>query len=84
MELNINVLVCSGDRIVVFAGRRVVPTYRRLRRVLVSCVSTIDAYRMWAVVVVQHFERIPGTVDPAEQPVWCSTFSCCRRKVDWK
>jgi hypothetical protein len=35
------------------------------------------------VVVVQHFERVPGTVDPAEQPVWCSTFSCCRRKVDW-
>ena len=70
MELNINILVCLGDRIVVFAGRRGVPTYRKIRRVLVSCVRRLDAHRMWVVVVVQHFERLPGTVDLAKQPVW--------------
>ena len=39
MELDIDVLVRLGDCIVVFADGRVVPTYRRLRRVFGKCVS---------------------------------------------
>jgi hypothetical protein len=40
MELDIDVLIRLGDCIVVFAGRRVVPTCRRLRGVLGECLST--------------------------------------------
>jgi hypothetical protein len=40
MKLDIDVLICLGYCIVVFAGGRVVPTYIRLRRVLVKRVST--------------------------------------------
>jgi hypothetical protein len=37
MELDIDVLVRLGDGIVVFAGGRVIPTCRILRRVLAIC-----------------------------------------------